>query len=315
MRNEGLFAVEWVSYHCAMGFDTITVFTNNCTDGSDLLLSRLQDLGFLRHVDHQPPPGTSPQLNATRLAMADPLTRSAEWLLHIDADEFVDVSIGDGRIGDLLDNVGEDADVIALLWKLFGDNDLTEWSGGSVLQQFTRSQGQPMRRAVNHKSIFRPERFGRCTDHMPKDPLCAEFRVVNSAGQTLPDASVRHPSKSRYKAKFHQLTFANACLNHYAVKSPDVFLMKNDRGDGQGAQHARYFLNSKLHRRYNRNEVEDTSILRHWPRVAALMEQMRSDPLVRQLEAKALDAFLARRKQVLTPEQVARWTAAPDQGA
>ncbi len=315
MRNEGMFVVEWVAHHRAAGFDPITVYTNNCTDGSDRLLARLQDLGVLRHVDHQPPQGTSPQLNATRLALADPLIRSAEWLLHIDADEFLDVSIGDGTVDELLDSVGENADVIALLWKLFGDNGLREWNGGSVMQQFTRSQGQPMRRTVNHKSIFRPKLFGRCTDHMPKDPLVAEFRVVNSAGQMMPNASVRKPSKSRYKAKFHQLTFANACLNHYAVKSPDLFLMKNDRGDGHGAQHSRYRLNSRLHRRYNRNEIEDRAILRHWPRVVSLMEEMRSDPLVRKFEAQALETYLARRAQVLTPEQIARWTATGEDSA
>lgn len=309
MRNEGMFVVEWLAHHLVLGFDRVTVFTNNCTDGSDQLLSHLAQRGYVRHIDHSPAPGKSPQDEAMRIAIADQEISRSEWILHIDADEFVDVEIGDGRIGDLIDAIGTRVDVIALFWKLFGDSGVAEWNGGSVVRQFTRSQGVPLRRTVHHKSLFRPEKFARWANHMPKEPLVQDFVVVNTKGDKLSNVSILHPIKSRYKAKFHQLTFSNACLNHYAVKSPDLFLMKNDRGDGHGTEHTKYYLNSRLHRRYNRNEVEDTRPLRHWSRVTELMEEMRSDPMVRSFEAQALEAFRLRRAQLLTPEQVARWTA------
>lgn len=309
MRNEGMFVVEWVAYYRALGVDNILVFTNNCTDGSDRLLTRLAELGYLHHFDNVPEPGVSPQDSAGRLAMAMPIVQNSDWLLHIDADEFVDVFVGEGSIKDLVRTVGQEADVIALLWKCLGHNGIERWDGGSVLQQFTRSQGRPMRRAVHHKSMFRPSKFSVCANHMPKKPLISEIRLVNTAGERMNPSMIHHRVKCRYKAKFDQLTFKNAAINHYAVKSPDLFLMKNDRGDGQGVQHEKYFLNSKLHRRYDRNEADDPAILRRWPQIEALMTEMRADPEVRRLEDEALAAYRERRDRVLTPEQIALWTA------
>ena len=306
MKNEGIFVVEWLAHHLGLGFNQITVFTNNCSDGTDALLARLQFLGYVRHIDHVPPPGTSPQINAMRIAMSDPTITDSDWLLHIDADEFVDVV--DGSIHDFVARFGDRADIIALFWKLFGDNGIETWEGGSVVEQFTRAQDRPMRRVVHHKSLFRPSRFGRCTDHMPKDPQITDVRVINSRGERLPSTSVFHRSKSRYKAKFHQLTFENACINHYSIKSRDLFLMKNHRGDGHGVSHSRYHLYSELYRNYNRNETEDRQILRHAPQTGVIMGRIREDAEVRDLEARAMALYLETRNRVLTPEQIAEWT-------
>lgn len=309
MRNEGMFALEWLAHHLACGFERIFVYTNDCLDGSDLLLARLARLGWLHHIDHRPPEGASPQNHATALAMADPRVQAQDWLLHIDADEFLYLDPPRESIGALLAQVGGDADIVIFLWKLFGDNGIARWQGGSVLQQFTRSQGVPMRRTVHHKSMFRPQKFEVCANHMPRRPRQAEVRLVNSRGDRLDPASVFRETKSRYKVPFRHQVFDNACLHHYAVKSPDLFLMKNDRGDGHGSSHSLYHLNSDLHRRYNRNEVEDRAILRFWPRIAALMAEMRADPEVARLERACLDWYLARRERVLTPEQVRAWTS------
>lgn len=311
MRNEGLFIVEWLAHHLTIGFDEITIFTNTCTDGSDLLLDRLQALGYCRHFRHEPAPGTSPQMNAMRLAFTDARLMSAGWLMHIDADEFLCITTGEGRIADLVAQVGAKADVIAVLWKLFGDNGIERWTGGDVLPRFTRAQAAPLRRVVNHKSLFRPQKFGICTDHMPKQPLVDSFTVVNTAGQEVSPEMVHHPRKSRYKMKFGQQTFANASLHHYAVKSLDIFLMKNDRGDGNAVERNGYFRNSTQHRRYNINDAEDRAILAYQARSQALMAQMRQDPQVRALETAATEAWLARRDRILTPEQIDAWTAHP----
>ena len=41
MRNEALFLVEWVAHHLAVGFDRIIVFTNDCDDGTDVMLQAM----------------------------------------------------------------------------------------------------------------------------------------------------------------------------------------------------------------------------------------------------------------------------------
>ncbi len=47
MKNEGPFIVEWVAHNLAIGVDDIAVFSNDCSDGSDALLDRLNAMGKL----------------------------------------------------------------------------------------------------------------------------------------------------------------------------------------------------------------------------------------------------------------------------
>lgn len=61
MRNEGQFILEWVAYFRTLGFDEILVMTNDCDDGSDKMLDRLEKMGELMHIDNTelddlPPP-------------------------------------------------------------------------------------------------------------------------------------------------------------------------------------------------------------------------------------------------------------------
>ncbi len=311
MRNEGLFLVEWLAYHLLLGFDHIVVCTNNCTDGSDALLARLEALGYLTHIDHDPAPGVSPQHNAMRLTIAHPLAQTCEWMMHIDADEFVNIDTGEGGISDVIQSVGP-ADVIAFLWQPYGTAGLTEWDGGSVLQQFTMAQSEPLRRTVHHKSMWKIAKFGRAIDHMPKDPLVEDFVVKNTAGEEVDGFMIRHPIKCRYKMPYRRLTYKNARINHYALKSDDLLLMKNDRGDGHGLAHTNYHLNSPYFRKYNRNELEDRTILSRWDEVAEKMAEIRQDVEITRLEEACWEAFTTRRTEVLTPENIARWTYQPD---
>lgn len=304
MRNEGPFLLEWVAYHRSIGFGQIFVVSNDCTDGTDEMLDLLQDLDLLVHIRNDIRPGEAPQIAGMRLAMARQDVLDLDWLLHIDADEFLNITIGDGSIDNLVDIAG-DADVMALLWRAFGHAGKGYWTGGSVLKQFTRTQAHPLRRSVGHKSMFRPSRFARAIDHMPKDPLDDRVALVNSRGDRVLSDALFHPKASRFRLKFSQCTWENACINHYAIKSQDVFLMKNDRGDGMSRQTQKYFLHSNFYRRNNQNGTEDTSILNRMPKMAPLYEKLLSNRRLSFLQGQALKSFEERRDKFLTPERIA----------
>lgn len=311
MRNEGLFIVEWVAYHSLMGFADVLVITNGCTDGSDLLLDRLQELGHLTHVRQYPPPGQSPQLSALKLAFAHPVVLAHEWLLHIDADEFLFVDTGDGTVRALLEAVGP-ADVVAIGWKCFGNGGMTRWEGGNVLEQFTRSQGRPTPRVTFHKSLFRHRLFEGANAHMPKHAKRHGIRAVTTDGRPFNPWTINRETKSRYRLDLQQMTFRNAAIHHYAIKSDDLYVMKNDRGYSHAVAHTKYYLNSKAYRSFNRNETENRNILSRWPEISARIAALRSDPTVARIEADCIASFRARRDLVLTPEQLAAWTFRPD---
>ena len=311
MRNEGIFILEWVAYHLEIGFDRVVICSNNCTDGSDLLLDALTDIDAVTHLRADPAPGETPQDAGMKAAIAFLATTDIEWLCHLDSDEFLFIGHGKGRVQDLLDKAG-DGDVIALAWRNFGDNGLTECPD-AVLPAFTRCEGHPAPATVKFKSMFRFRKFEHAHEHMPVRPRVDDIRVNNAAGGRLSNKGLFGHKRSRYSPVERAIKPNRACINHYAVKSRDVFLLKNDRGDGQGKVTDKYHLGSNWHQRANRNDTENTQILRHWPGTAARLAELRAHPGIATAEQNCQTWFRARREQVLTPETIAAWTVAtPD---
>ena len=46
MRNEGPYIIEWMAHHFALGIDDLLVFTNFCTDNTDKILDRIEEMDF-----------------------------------------------------------------------------------------------------------------------------------------------------------------------------------------------------------------------------------------------------------------------------
>lgn len=309
MRNEGLFILEWLAYHQVIGFDHVTVVSNDCTDGSDALLDALATAGHLTHIRQTVPTGTPPQDSGMALVLDWARAHDVTWLLHIDSDEFLNITAGDGRLPDLMANAAE-ADVIAIPWQLFGDAGITEWTPGmAVLPSFTRAEPAPEPRVTKSKCLFRAASFAAATDHNPRNPLVDAPRVVNPDGIPLNAASLYQDRSSRFRPHDLAATNATARINHYAVKSRDLFMMKNDRGDGQGKLgETKYHLGSNWHRSANKNDVEDRRILRHWPATAARLATLRQDPAIAAAEQACFDWFARRKSAILTPDTLALWT-------
>lgn len=309
MRNEGLFILEWLAYHQTIGFDHITIVSNDCTDGSDLLLDALAAAGHLTHLRQTVPAGTPPQDSGMALVLDWARQNRITWLLHIDSDEFLNITAGKGHLPDLMANASQ-ADVVAIPWQLYGDAGVTDWTPGmAVLPSFTRAEPGPEPRVTKSKCLFRAASFAAATDHNPRAPLVPDPVVVNPDGTPLHAASLNQDRSSRFRPHDLAATNATARINHYAVKSRDLFMMKNDRGDGQGKQgQTKYHLGSNWHRSANKNETEDRTILRHWPETQARLAALRAVPAIAAAEQACFDWFTARKSAILTPEALALWT-------
>ena len=266
MRNEGIFILEWLAYHQSLGFDHVVIVSNDCIDGSDSLLDALAAKGHLTHIRQSVAAGAPPQDSGMDLVLDWAARHGVAWILHIDSDEFLNITAGDGRLPALMAKA-DSADVIAIPWQFYGDAGLSDWTpGDSVLTRFTRAEPAPEPGVTKSKCLFRAASFARATDHNPRDPLVPDPVVVNPDGTRLNAASLAQPRSSRFRPHDLAASGTTARLNHYAVKSRDIFALKNDRGDGQGKQgETKYHLGSNWHRTANRNEAEDRSILRDWP--------------------------------------------------
>jgi hypothetical protein len=305
MKNEGIHLLEWLAYHKVIGFGPVVICTNDCDDGSDTLLDTLAAQGEVTHLRNPLTPGTPPQASGIARAMAHLDPGPAEWLAHLDSDEFLNIAPGAAPVQDLTARAG-DAHAIALPWRLFGDNGHRDWPG-ETLQAFTACEPAPHPDTVKFKSLFRFRAFATASDHMPTRPLIDAPLAVNAGGEPLSSAPLHGAPRSRYQP-IETARRGGAVVNHYATRSTDVFLLKNDRGRGMGPPSDKYHLGSKWHRIANRNEAQDRSILTRWPEVAVELARLRALPAVAEAEGRCRDWFAATKAARLTPENLNRWT-------
>lgn len=250
MRNEGVFLLERLAHHQALGFDKLIVVTNDCTDGSDDLLDILASHGIVFHIRQDIPGGMAPQ-DAGMDHVLDHLRAAGfSHVLHIDSDEFL--ALYTGTLRDLVARTAR-ADVVPIAWQMFGDCGLIDWQPGDlVTERNIRSEPAPEPGETKFKCLFRIDSFARATDHNPLEPQVPAPCVMTPDGDELSNASLFQRKSSRFRPHDIAASAGSARLFHYAVKSQDCFLLKNQRGDGQGNNgHNKYHLNSRWHVRAN----------------------------------------------------------------
>lgn len=92
-------------------------------------------MGIVHHRKNDTWSGNSTQQAALNAALDEPVTQNAEWIIHIDVDEFINVRTRNGTLRDLFE-AAPDATNLAMTWRLFGHNGITHFSEGFVIDQF-----------------------------------------------------------------------------------------------------------------------------------------------------------------------------------
>ncbi|PLL13757.1 glycosyl transferase family 2 [Tabrizicola sp. TH137] len=286
VRNEGSFLLEWLAHHRAAGITDILAFSNDCTDGTDLMLDRLQAMGWLTHLRNDGPHEKGPQWQALKTAASHPLTKAADWILVLDIDEFVNIHVGDRTIAALLHALPE-ADAIALTWRMFGNAGVVGLTDAPVTETFTRAAPDPLEwpwRAVMFKTLYRNDgRFGQPGVHRPKGQATDRQRWFDSAARPLPGGP------PRIFAPLGHPNYRLAQLNHYALGSMEGYLVKADRGRANREASA-FDLGYWVDR--NLCDAEDRSILALPSQ--ALRADLLADPTLARLHRAAFDWRRAR---------------------
>ena len=287
MRDEAIILTEWLAHHFAVGFDEIYVFTNDCRDKTAEILVELSKHYPVRHFDNAPPyRAPTIQQEALRRAKKNKAVNAADWVLHIDADEFVNVTCGNRRIEDLSEMHAE-ADAIAVAWRLFGNETVTNWDPGMPsLPQFTMCEAVPEMERVAFKTMFRLRAFRKFSIHTPKLPVDPEaFKVVNTVGRNMPNAKMLTRRGSGYPIEDIRLaSWENATINHYHVRPDILQRAKHARGDANGRSPSKRKIGSAFYELANRNETRDESILYYGPETARIQAEMRKIPAVSKYE-------------------------------
>ncbi|HBS49637.1 MAG TPA: glycosyl transferase family 2 [Rhodobacteraceae bacterium] len=302
VRNEGAFLLEWLAHHRAVGFTDILVFSNDCQDGTDAMLDRLDKLGWVKHVRNDGPHDRGGiQFTALKRADGMELTRRADWILPLDVDEFVNIHAGDGTLPDLLAALPE-ATAITLTWRLFGNDDKVEYDDIPVTEGFTRCAPEVLYwpwRASMFKTLYRNDGIYRKLGvHRPRAPVrerLAQARWFDGEGRALPEQFMTQRIFSNYGRSNYGLVQ----LNHYALGSMQSFVLKADRGR---AVHSDHMLDVDYWVERNFNQAEDRSIQRMRPLSAPLRQELLADPELARLHAEAVDWRHARFAELLEQE-------------
>ncbi|WP_340270472.1 glycosyltransferase family 2 protein [Sulfitobacter pontiacus] len=294
MKDEAPFLLEWYAHHLAVGFTKILVYTNDCSDGTDEMLIRLEELGLGYHRRNDIPEGVKPQPSAMKYAQAEPKVAEADWILMFDADEFLCINYGDGTLDPMLDAAG-DANGIVITWRIFGSGNVVDWSRDPVTEQYLYAAPPTWNKGWGVKTLFKfdPDKW-KIGIHRPsiknkhlETGFPDTVKWLNGSGQPMEDYFKFRGWRSIRRTVGYQW----AQMNHYAVKSIDSYAIRKFRGNVNNKKDK---YNADYWSLQDRNEVYDDKILRYTERRKQIMEELLTDPVLSRLHYAAIEKVEAR---------------------
>ena len=294
MKDEAPFLLEWYAHHLAVGFTKILVYTNDCSDGTDDMLIRLEELGLGYHRRNDIPEGVKPQPSAMKYAQAEPKVAEADWILMFDADEFLCINYGDGTLDPMLDAAG-DANGIVITWRIFGSGNVVDWSRDPVTEQYLYAAPPTWNKGWGVKTLFKfdPDKW-KIGIHRPsiknkhlETGFPDTVKWLNGSGQPMEDYFKFRGWRSIRRTVGYQW----AQMNHYAVKSIDSYAIRKFRGNVNNKKDK---YNADYWSLQDRNEVYDDKILRYTERRKQIMDELLTDPVLSRLHNAAIEKVEAR---------------------
>lgn len=298
MKNEAPYIVEWIAYHRAIGVDNFLIYSNGCEDGTAEILDRLQELGVLQHRNNDGWKGNSPQQYALNRSLKEPVIRDADWIIHIDVDEFINIRCGNGTLADFFDAV-PDATNVAMTWRLFGHNGVRRLSEGFVIEQFDTCAPKfcpKPHTAWGFKTMFRNiGAYSKISCHRPNkldEALRDRVVWVNGSGRDMTGEALRNGWRNSKKSIGYDLLQ----LNHYALRSAEGFLIKRQRGR---ALHVDRSIGLNYWIRMDWGDHRDITIKRNLPRLKGEYDRLMADDQLRFLHNRGLDWHMSKVRELL----------------
>ncbi|GAB5448379.1 glycosyltransferase family 2 protein [Gymnodinialimonas sp.] len=291
MKDEAPFLLEWFAHHLAVGFTNVLVYTNDCSDGTDTMLKRLEELGLGHHRENVIAEGIKPQPSALKHAQAEPIVRQADWVLVFDADEFLCIKHPSHSVEGMIDDAtAQDANGIVITWRIYGSGGVVEWSRDPVTEQYTRAAPPLWNKGWGVKTLFKfDHQHWKLGIHRPSIKnkwLETDFpdsvKWLNGSGRPMED----YFKFRGWRSIRRTVGYDWAQMNHYAVKSVDSYAVRKFRGNVNNKKDK---YNNDYWSLQDRNEVEDTTALLHAEKRAEIMAELLKDPVLHDLHFAALD--------------------------
>lgn len=289
MKDEAPYLLEWFAHHMAVGFTDILVYTNDCSDGTDAMLMRLEELGLGYHRRNEIPEGRKPQPSAIKYAQVEPIVQKSDWVLVFDADEFVNIKYGDGTLTDLISAAG-DADGIVITWRSFGSDNVVDWSPAPVTEQFQYAAPALWNKGWGVKTLFKFDsenwKLGIHRPKMKRKVLETDYpnsiHWLNGSGLPMED----YFKYRGWRSIRRTVGYDWVQINHYAVKSIDAYALRKLRGNVNNKKDK---YNADYWALQDRNEVYEPSVQRHAEARDAILMELLKDEILSKLHYAAID--------------------------
>lgn len=292
VKNEGPFLLEWIAFNRVIGVTDFLVYSNDCTDATDELLDALEEIDVVTHLPN-PAQGRNYQMEALAAAKSEPVVKNADWVWVADVDEFLNIHVGDGTISALIDACG-DPQAISIGFQFFANDGIEKFVDEPVIGQFSRSHNPDIwcdQTAIEVKSLCRSDfpvqYYGAHRPFFRKDlpePRLPDWS--DGSGRPVPDAFRDATTKRRYRKFPAKGTRKFATLNHYALRSLESYLVKNDRGD---VNRENRDFDDTYWRERNDGSYLDSSIQTYLPSLLAEIARLKSNPKIAQLHERAVE--------------------------
>jgi len=281
VKNEGPFLLEWIAFNRVIGVTDHLFYSNDCTDGTDLLLDALAAAGVVLHLPN-PARTRNYQMEALRHARQQPVVREVDWVWVADVDEFPCIHVGDGTFPDLIAACGNPA-AISLHWQFMANGGVDAFVDQPVIGQFDRTHNPDIwadQFQIETKSLYRrdfPVHFmGAHRPYLrPSLPEAKAPRWSDASGRPVPRRYHLAPAKAPVRGFSARGAREFATLNHYALRSLDSYLVKNDRGDVNRENRT---FDTAYWRNRNDDMISDTRIRKYLPRLKAETERLKALP-------------------------------------
>ena len=233
MRDSAPTLLEWVLHHRMLGFGQITVYGDGANAEAETLAQALHDTGLIRYIptEFQGQSGQKAREQASMEHMLDSaIADQNEFALWLAPEDFIIVSVGDGRLADLTDALPPMFDLLSLTTQMVGGSKQLSYEPELLMRRFHTGAGTgedgPVF-ATSLRTLFRPSAATAVQPFRPK--LKPKYRKgketlawFDGAGQEVFD---RYRDKG-WKAPKTDPGFGYARVISFAAQDPETWLLR-----------------------------------------------------------------------------------------
>jgi len=127
---------EWVAHHLLLGFNKIIIFDHKSKQPLSQIFTNFDKRLEIINVSHMENPI---KMNLMNIAHIISKRMNMDWMLYLDADEFLILHNKYKGVKHLLTNFNY-ADSLSINWLMFGSNYLKKEPSGLIIENYTRSE-------------------------------------------------------------------------------------------------------------------------------------------------------------------------------